>query len=106
MRRANAVRTAELDDPLRLLHQRLHFGSKRLTRGVARIEHVAAGIDHELDPFRRGKGRQLIEQDLAAEIRRGEIEQPVPDQEFQFGIERQNLAQLRRRLRRIDTVAA
>ena len=42
-------RTKPARGPLILLHQRLHFGSKRLTRGVARIEHVAAGIDHEFD---------------------------------------------------------
>src|SRR6266851_8134706 len=47
-----------------LFHQHLHLRAERLARGVARIEHVAARIDHELDAIRRGIGRQLIELDL------------------------------------------
>ena len=68
---------------------------------VARIEHVAAGIDDELHAVGRGKGRQLVEQDLRGEIRRGEIEQPVPDQQLQLRIEREDLPQLGNRLGRI-----
>ena len=75
------------------------LGAERLARGVARIEHVAAGIDHELDARRDGIGRQLVEHDLRAEIRRGQIEQPVPDQQLQLRIEREHLAQLGDRFR-------
>ncbi len=39
---------------------------------------------------------------LVAKRRRGEIEQAVTDQELQLRVERQDLAQLRHRLRRID----
>ncbi len=87
------------------LHQRLGFGPESLTRGVARIEHVPARIDHELDAVGRSVGRQLIEQDLRTEIRRGEIEQPVRHQQLQFRIKRQNLPQLGNRLGGIKTAA-
>ena len=100
-RRSSYEAAPVLFDLRLLLHQRLDFGPERLTRGVARIEHVAAGIDHELDPVRAGIGRQLVEQDLRGEIGRGEIEQPVPDQQFQLRIERENLPQLRNQLGRI-----
>src|ERR1700730_13300620 len=82
-----------------LLHHRLDFGPKSLARGVARIEHVAARIDHKLDARRLGKGGQLVEQYLRAEIRGGEIEQPMRDQDLQLGIERQDLPQFVDRLR-------
>src|SRR6185437_15092551 len=84
------------------LHHRLDLGAEGLPRSVTRIEHVSAGIDHEFHPRWRSKRRELIELDLRAEIRRGEVEQPVPDQQLQPGIECENFPQLRDRLRRVD----
>jgi len=55
---------------------------------------VAAGIDHELHATGGGEGRQLIEQDFRTEIGRRQIEQPVPDQQLQLGVEREDLPQL------------
>ena len=75
------------------------LGPKRLARAVARIEHVAARIDHELDAARARIGRQLVEHHLGSEIRRGEIEQPVADQQLQLRIERQRSAAVRRSTR-------
>src|ERR1700730_15868544 len=43
-------------------------------------------------------GRWRIKKDLGAEIRRGEIEQAVPHQQFQFWVEGENLPQLGNRL--------
>ena len=46
------------------LHQRLNLAPKRLPRGIARVEHVAAGIDGQFHPAGGGIGRQLVEDDL------------------------------------------
>ena len=68
---------------LRLLHQRLHLTAKCLTRTVAGVEHVPARIDRKLDAVGAGIGRQLIERKACGEIWRGQIEQTVPDKQFQ-----------------------
>src|SRR5271156_4033094 len=49
------------------LHQGLGLGAESLARTLARIEHVAAGIDHELHPIGRGVSWQLIEPDFRPE---------------------------------------
>src|SRR5258708_35418732 len=73
---------------------------------MARIEHVAARIYGEFHPLGRSKGRQLIEQNLRAEIRRSEIEQAVRHQHLQFWVERENFPQLGNRLGGTETAAA
>src|SRR5207245_10031113 len=88
-----------------LLHRRLQLRAERLARGVARVEHVTARIDHELGAIRRGKGWQLIELDPRAEIRRRQIEQPVHHQDFQLRVEREDLPEMSDRLRRIQPAA-
>src|SRR4051812_16265699 len=87
-----------------LPNESLDFAPKSLPRAVARIEHVAAGIDHELDPL-RCEGRQLVEHPLRSEIGGGEIEQAVRDQHVQLRIGGEDLAQLGDRLRRVDAAA-
>src|SRR3954466_741040 len=87
-----------------LPNESLDFAPKSLPRAVARIEHVAAGIDHELDPL-RCEGRQLVEHPLRSEIGGGEIEQAVRDQHVQLRIRGEDLAQLGDRLRRVDAAA-
>src|SRR5258708_27931386 len=73
---------------------------------MARIEHVAARIYGEFHPLGRSKGRQLIEQNLRAEIRRSEIEQAVRHQHLQFWVERENFPQLGNRLGGTETAPA
>src|SRR3954447_8315059 len=87
------------------LHRLLGLVAERLSRGVAGVEHVAAGIDHELDAVGRGVARQLVEQDLGAEIGRRQIEQPMHHQQFELRVARENLPQLGKRLRRIEAAA-
>jgi Tetratricopeptide repeat len=79
---------------LNKIAQLLDFRAECLTRGVARVEHVAAGINDELHPFRAGIGRQLVEDDLGRKVWRGEVEQAVTDQQLHVRIERQTLPQL------------
>src|SRR5215218_9362572 len=75
----SVMRTTLLAEDRRSLHQRLDLRAKRLPSRLAGIEHVAAGIDDQLDAGGAGKSRQLVEEDLGGKIRRGEIKQTVTD---------------------------
>src|SRR5262249_36449151 len=68
--------------------------AERLARGVAIVEHVTARIDRELQPIGRAVDRQLIEQQLAAEIRRDQIVRAVHDQHAHLRIAGEIVAQV------------
>src|SRR5829696_3487852 len=76
----------------------LRIGPEGRPRGVAGVEHVAAGIDGELRALAEA-GRELAQEKLACEVRRHEVGEAVHDERLEVAVERQRLAQGRNRFR-------
>ena len=68
--------------------------AQRAARDVARIEHVPAAIDRQLEPLGGSERRQLVDDHLVLEIGRDEVARPVRHQHAQARIGGQDRAQI------------